>query len=241
VRGVPSRFTFTRDADDDPVWSPDGTTIAFSSIRNGAPGIYQKPVGRDADDELVFTNHEPLHPSDWSPDGRVLLFEQTSPTSASDIWALPLDGERTPRLYLATRFSETDAHFSPDGKWVAYTSDEDGRDEVYIQSFPDAHEKVQISTRGGVSPRWARSGRELYFLSTERWLMAVTATLAKPFQVGTIKPLFDAPVGLGGNRYVPAHDGKRFLLNVGTAEGSAAHLVVVLNWAEHLATMQPPH
>ena len=183
-RSVPSRFTFSPDVDDDPVWSPDATKVAFSSVRNGVPGIYQKPTGRVADDELVFTNHLPLHPSDWSPDGRVLLFAQANPESGSDIWVLPLEGDRSPRPYLATRFSETDAHFSPDGKWVAYTSDESGRNEVYLQSFPEPHQKMRISTRGGVSPRWAGSGRELYFLSPERRLMGVNTTLANSLRLG---------------------------------------------------------
>ena len=241
ARGVPSRFTFSPDVDDDPVWSPDGTTIAFSSVRGGVPGIYWKPLGKNADDELVFTNHATIHPTAWSPDGRFLLFEQTSPATASDIWVLPVQGDRSPHPYLATRFSEADAHFSADGKWVAYTSDESGRSEVYVQSFPEPHEKVQISTRGGVSPRWAPSGRELYFLSIERRLIAVQVAMSDPLHVGTPTPLFDAAVGLGENRYVASHDGKRFLLNVGTAEGTSAPLVMVLNWAEHLATMQPTH
>jgi eukaryotic-like serine/threonine-protein kinase len=241
VRGVPSRFALSPDADDDPVWSPDGTTIVFSSIRGGVPGIYRQPLGTDADDELVFTNHTYIRPTTWSPDGRVLLFEQTSPTTASDIWVLPMQGARVPHPYLATRFSEAEAHLSPDGKWVAYTSDESGRSEVYVQSFPEPHEKVQMSTRGGVSPRWAPSGRELYFLSIERRLMAVQVALSDPIRVGSTTPLFDTAVGLGENRYVPSRDGKRFLLNVGTAEGSSSPLVVVLNWAEHLVTTQRPH
>jgi Tol biopolymer transport system component len=241
VRGVPSRFTVLPDADDDPVWSPDGTTIAFSSIRGGVPGIYRKPLGKDADEELVFTNSATIHPTTWSPDGRFLLFEQTDPATASDIWVLPMQGDRSPHPYLATRFSEAEAHFSPDGKWVAYTSDESGRSEVYVQSFPEPHEKVQMSTRGGVSPRWAYSGRELYFLSIERRLMAVQVALSDPLRVGTPTPLFDAAVGIGENRYAASHDGKRFLLNVGTAEGSSAPLVVVLNWAERLAATRQAH
>jgi serine/threonine protein kinase/Tol biopolymer transport system component len=239
ARGVPSRFTFSPDVDDDPVWSPDGTTVVFSSVRDGVPGIYQKRVHTAADDDLLFTNHGTIHPSAWSPDGRVLLFEQTDPASGSDIWVLPVQGDRTPHPYLATRFSEGDAQFSPDGKWVAYTSDESGRNEVYVQSFPDLRQSLQISTGGGVSPRWAPSGRELYFLSNERRLMAVKITRANPLQVGTPTPLFDTSVGLGENRYVPTSDGNRFLLNVGTAEGGSAQLVVVLNWAAHVAIMQP--
>jgi len=238
VRGVPSRFTFSPDVDNDPVWSPDGTTIAFSSTRDDVPGIYQKPASGPGDDTLLFTNHAPVHPSAWSPDGRFLLFEQTSAASASDIWVLPVHGDHSPHPYLATSFSEEDGCFSPNGKWVAYTSDESGRNEVYVQSFPDPHEKLQISSGGGVSPRWAPSGRELYFLSIDRRLMAVNVTLKNSLQAATPTPLFNTSVDLGANRYAPDYDGRRFLLNVGAAESSAAPLVVVLNWAAHLTTTQ---
>jgi eukaryotic-like serine/threonine-protein kinase len=241
ARGVPSRFTFSTDVDDDPVWSPDGTEIAFSSVREGIPGIYRKPVGGTGEDELLFTNRAPAHPTSWSPDGRSLLFEQTDPKTASDIWVLPARGDHTPQPYLATSFSEDDAHFSPDGKWVAYTSDESGRDEVYVRSFPDPHNRVQISTEGGASPRWAPAGHELFFLSIDRRLMAVKVDPTKPLQAGMPTPLFDTSVGLGANRYVPSKDGQRFLLSVSTPESSAAPLVVVLNWAEHLTITHRAH
>jgi Tol biopolymer transport system component len=241
LRGVPSRFTFSPEVEDDPVWSPDGTTIAYSSVRDGVSGIYQKVVGGAGADELLFANRAPIHPTAWSPDGRFLLFEQTNPVSGSDVWVLPLQGDRTPYPYLATTFSEGDAHFSPDGKWVAYTSDESGRNEVYVQSFPDVHEKLQISLNGGATPRWAPSGGELYFLSIERRLMAVTINLTQSPKVGTPTALFDAAVDLGTNRYVPNHDGKRFLLSVDTPESVAAHLVVVVNFLDQLALTHVTH
>jgi Tol biopolymer transport system component len=237
ARGVPSRFTFSPDVDDDPVWSPDGTTIAFSSVQDGVPGIYQQHVSGAGDAELLFTNHTSIHPTAWSPDGRFLLFEQTDPGSSSDIWVLPARGDHTPSAYLSTHFSESDAHFSPDGHWVAYTSDESGRPEVYVRRFPDPSDKVQISTRGGVSPQWAPDGHELYFLSIDGQLMAVPIRLTNAFEAGSPTRLFDTSIALGANRYVPSHDGKRFLLSVGTAESSAAQIVVVLNWADNLASI----
>jgi Tol biopolymer transport system component len=235
ARGVPSRLTFSPDVDDDPVWSSDGRRIAFSSVRDGVPGIYQKSIDGVGNDELLFTNRTPVHPRAWSPDGRFLLFEQTDPKTASDVWVLPTEGDHSPRPYLNTEFSEAAPQFSPDGKWVAYASDESGRDEVYIiQSFPESGKKVQISTQGGVSPRWAPGGDELFFLSIDRRLMAVKIDLANPLQVATPRPLFDTAVGLGANRYAPAHDGHHFLLSLGTPKASAAPLLVALNWAEHL-------
>jgi serine/threonine protein kinase/Tol biopolymer transport system component len=236
ARGVPSRFTFSPDVDDDPVWSPDGTAIAFSSIQDGVPGIYEKQLNDPGNGKLLFTNHTAIHPTSWSPDGRFLMFEQASPTSASDIWVLPAQGEHIPHSYLATPFSESDAHFSPDGNWVAYTSDESGRQEVYVQRFPEPRDKLQISTRGGASPRWAPNGHELYFLSAERQLMAVQTTLRNPLQVGSPTRLVETFLGLGASRYAPSHDGKRFLLSIGLADSGAAQIVVVLNWAAHLGT-----
>jgi len=240
ARGVPSRFTFSPDVDDDPVWSPDGRAIAFSSVRDGIPGIYQQHVSGVGDAALLFTNHTYIRPTTWSPDDRFLLFEQTNPTSASDVWVLPLQGDHTPHPYLATPYSESDAHFSPDGKWVAYTSDESGRPEVYVQRFPDPGDKVQISTLGGGSPRWSPDGHELYFLSINRQLTAVPISLTNPLHVGLPTRLFDTSVGLGANRYAPSHDGKRFLLSVGIDDGSAAQIVVVLNWADHVTSIERP-
>jgi hypothetical protein len=190
--------------------------------------------------ELLFTNRASIHPTAWSPDGRFLLFEQTDPVSASDVWVLPLQGDHTPHSYLASRFSESDAHFSPDGQWVAYTSDESGRQEVYVQHFPDAHEKVRISTSGGAAARWAPDGHELYFLSVDRQPMAVPMRLTNPLQVGLPTRLFEMSAGLGANRYVPNHDGTRFLLSVGVGESNPAEIVVVLNWAAHLRARSHP-
>ena len=235
ARGVPSRFTFSPDVDDDPVWSPDGKAIAFSSVREAIPGIDQKLVSGTGNAELLFTNDRSIHPTSWSPDGRSLLFEQTDAVSASDLWVLSMQGDVKPQAYLATPFSESDGHFSRDGKWVAYTSDESGRPEVYVQRFPDARDKVQISTRGGVSPRWGADGHELYFLSIDRQLMTVQIKLTNQLQVGPPTRLFDAPVGLGENRYAPSPDGKHFLLSVPVSESNAAQIVVVLNWAGQLA------
>jgi dipeptidyl aminopeptidase/acylaminoacyl peptidase len=168
------------------------------------------------------------------------LFEQTDPLSASDVWVLPLQGEHRPHAYLASRFSESDAHFSPDGQWVAYTSDESGRQEVYVQHFPDVQDKVRISTYGGAAARWAPDGHELYFLSIDRQPMAVPMRLTSPLQVGVPTRLFEMSADLGANRYVPNHDGTRFLLSVGVGESNAAEIVVVLNWAAHLHARSRP-
>jgi eukaryotic-like serine/threonine-protein kinase len=198
-------------------------------------GIYQGAVGGTGGDERLFASHTEVRPTSWSPDGRFLLFDQTDPKTAWDIWVLPTTGDRTPYPYLASMFSEVDARFSPDGKWVAYTSDESGRDEVYIRSFPAARDKTQVSTVGGTSPQWAPGGRELFFLSIDGRLMAGKVQLGPSLQVGMATPLFDARVGSGTNRYAVSHNGERFLLSMATEEGNAAPVVVVLNWAEHLA------
>jgi Tol biopolymer transport system component len=149
------------------------------------------------------------------------------------VWVLPLAGDRTPRPYLHTTFSEADPQFSPDGSLVAYSSDESGRNEIYLQPFSQPGAKVQVSTDGGESPRWAMAGNALYFLSSERRLMSASIQL-RPLNIGAPVPLFDTSVGLGTNRYVPSRDGQHFLLSLGTARVDAAPLMVMLNWTASL-------
>jgi eukaryotic-like serine/threonine-protein kinase len=231
TRGVPSRFTFSPDADDDPVWSPDGHTIAYSSLHDGVPGVYRKSVDGGSE-ELLFSSRTPVHPTTWSPDGRVVLFDQIDPVTASDVWVLPAQGGQ-PRAYLHSEFSESDAHVSPDGRWLAYVSDESGRNEVYVQRFPEPGQKIQVTTDGGDSPRWAPEGGALYFLSVDRRLMSAPIQM-NPLRVGEPVSLFATSVGLGTNRYAVTRDGRHFVLSLGTAKANAAPLVVVLGWMRQL-------
>jgi Tol biopolymer transport system component len=170
-----SRFTFDAAADLFPLWSPDGTRIAFASTRTGTLDLYVKAASGAGVEEVLVASSQAKIPSDWSADGRFLLHFSVDPQTNADLWVLPLEGDRTPWVLLKTPFSERHGTFSPDGRWVAYQSNESGRNEIYIRPFagPAASGasasqvggQWQVSTAGGTFPRWRRDVRELYYLS----------------------------------------------------------------------------
>jgi hypothetical protein len=180
---------------------------------------------------------------DWSPDGRHVIFSTGQPDTAADLNVLTLDApaERAVTPFARTAFDELSGLFSPDGKWIAYTSNESGRHEVYVQPFPETGAKVMVSTHGGSQPRWRGDGRELFYLTPDPTLMAVPVKPDSPFSVGTPARLFKAPVAnplWGRNHYVPSWDGRRFLVNVLTPDrNDPQRLVVVVNWTAALPQM----
>jgi dipeptidyl aminopeptidase/acylaminoacyl peptidase len=176
--------------------------------------------------------------SDWSPDGKFIVYSEFSDTTNDDLWLLPLEGDRKPIPFLQTPFSEIDGHFSPDGRWMAYMSNESGRQEVYVQTFPATGSKWQISTAGGRFPRWSRDGHELFYIAADQKLMTVPAKPGVPrsrtFEAGSPQPLFEIKSILSPARfsYQPSADGRRFLVDVpASGEGAApTPITVVLNW-----------
>jgi eukaryotic-like serine/threonine-protein kinase len=251
ARGTFTRFTFDPHLDNRPVWSPDGSRIVFSSDRNGFDELYQKISSGAGSDELLLHGEmdQNILADDWSLDGRFIIYNQaTNGLSGKaagkngpsrDLWILPLDGDRKPYPFLQTEFNETHARFSPDSKWVAYISDETGRAEVYVQSFPASGGKWQISTGGGDQPQWRRDGKELFYLSPDRKLMAVQVKTGETFENGAPVPLFQTkvfpPVSTGArNNYVVAADGQRFLVNNVVEENASHPITVVLNWTAQL-------
>ena len=237
LRGGMTRLTFDAASDSVPVWSPDGMRIAFASNRTGVYTLYAKASnGSGAEAQLVDSRNNMI-PQDWSRDGRWLLYLERHPTTGRDLWALEMTSrDRTPRLVANTPAEEVLAAFSPDGRWVAYQTNESGRFEVVVQPFPDASGRWQVSMAGGAAPRWSPDGKELYFLAPDATMRAVSVTAAGPsFEAGTPVALFPTRIVDGGNmatnrpQYAVARDG-RFLINQPAADATAAPITLILNW-----------
>src|SRR5579864_8872299 len=195
VRSTASRFTFGSDLQGWPIWSPDGTRIVYGWLIGPVYELYWKDTSGLGAEELLVKSSENKYARDWSRDGRFILYDLYGPKTKRDLWALPLFGDRKPFPILQTEFEEGDGHFSPDGKWIAYTSNESGRFETYVRSFsgsPGAMTgKWQVSASGGSQPRWRRDGRELFFRAVDGKLMAAPIAAGAAFQAGAPVALFD--------------------------------------------------
>jgi Tol biopolymer transport system component len=238
ARNTPTRFTFVPAFDVNPVWSPDGSRIVFGSTRNGPTDLYVKPAGGSSNEELLLKTGQSKFPTDWSSDGKFILYREGTGEGKYDLWILPLDGDRTPKPFLQDDFNKFDANFSPDGKWIAYSSDESGQPQVYVLPFPAPGGKYQVSTAGGTIPRWRRDGKELFYIRGDGKLMAVEVKAGSTFETGAPKPLFDTPVRFVGSSrpydtYAVSADGQRFL-TIDFAEASAPPITVALNWTADL-------
>jgi serine/threonine protein kinase/Tol biopolymer transport system component len=238
VRGAPLRFTFAETSEDNPSWSPDGKFLIYTSTTaDNKTTFFRKNAGGGGNEEKLYESDAAIDDgTDWSGDGKNLLFEQVGSNTLNDVWVLPLDGSGSAHALLDSQFSESHPRFSPDSHWFAYVSDESGRPEVYVQTFPRSGGKWQVSTGGGAQPHWRRDGKELYFIAPDRKLMAVDVKLGQVFEMGTPKPLFQTQVSglLAPNRYDVSADGQKFLINSGVQETSHAPLEVILNWAAGL-------
>jgi eukaryotic-like serine/threonine-protein kinase len=237
ARGVSTRFTFAASVERYPLWSPDGSRLVFSSNRGGHYDLYQKASNGTGEDELLFKSDQDKQPTSWSRDGRFLLFNSLDPKTTSDIWVLPLEGDRKPVPFLHTEFIEAQAAFSPDGRWVAYASLESGGPEVYVRPFspPGAagstsvSGKWQISKAGGVNPRWRGDGKELFYSTQDGRVMAVEVTANPSFQAGIPQPLFNVAPNASNLQVTP--DGKRFLIAAPPQQTNAeVPITVLLNW-----------
>jgi eukaryotic-like serine/threonine-protein kinase len=163
ARRVMTRLTFGQGRSQRPVWSPDGRQIAFNNDRTGTWQIYVKDAGGNGQEQLLTEGLNAKAAKDWSRDGRYILYEEQDPKNGSDIRALLVEGNHKPIPVLQTPFNESQSQFSPDGKWIAYQSDESGANQIYVQSFPPSGGKWQISTSGGSAPRWRGDGKEIYY------------------------------------------------------------------------------
>ena len=226
ARGTLSRFTFGPKTNESPVWSPDGSRIAFYSFRDGNP--YVKATVGAGTEEVLDKIAANTRIDDWSQDGRWLVENRVEPKTANNIWVLPQFGDRKPFVFLNSEFHEGHARLSPGVRWLAYVSDESKRYEVYVESFPEHRGKWQISTGGGDFPVWSRDGRELYFIAADRKMTAVDVKGTDTgFQAGVPKPLFEVATSI---QFDVSRDG-RFLIQVPVAtQAASVPLTVVTNW-----------
>ena len=219
-----------------PVWSPDGERIAYSGLKTGAPAIYIRPANAMGVEQKRWTPKDELaSPYDWTPDGKFLIVtERPFGAGKSRIALLTVASDDDPKPILEVQGANIDSgRVSPDGKWILYRSDESGRNEIYISSFPKPEGKLQISSLGGSSPRWRRDGKEVYYLAPDHKLMAAEVGNADgSIRVGAIRTLFQTAVAL--DMYDAAAAGDRFVVDSLGSGQSPAPLNLVVNWTAEL-------
>ena len=237
--GAAAQLTSDPTAEYSPVWSPDGRSIVYSSNRSGSLELYRRDVTGEprADTRLVSEGTDPVAQS-WSPDGRFLAYVAFDPQTHLDVWILPMAGD-PPRPFLRSPFNERQPQISPDGRWLAYASNESGREEVYVQAFPTSGPKSRVSVNGGADPRWRRDGKELFFVAEDRQLTAVSVDAGATFAHGLPVPLFDtvAPAHwyAARNLYDVSRDGS-FLFMSPVEDDRSSAFTIVIDWIAALHT-----
>ncbi len=197
--------------------------------------LYQKAASGAEDDTLLLKSDYNKQPTDWSRDGRFIIYRQQDPKTKWDVWVLPApgSGEAKPFPLVRTEANEFGGTLSPDGRWRAYVSDVSGRNEVYVQSFPKGGGKRQVSNGGGGGPRWRRDGRELFYYAGDGKLMAAPAPRGESLELGAAVPLFEFHAGTSNVPFAPyavTADGQRFLINAAVDTEPNAPLTVVVSW-----------
>jgi len=238
-----SRFTFDTANDIYPIWSSDQSRVVWSSNRDGIYQLYEKAASGSGQDRPILESDYFKFPTDWSKDGRFIFYRQIDPKTKYDIWVLPVgspSGDLKPFPFLHTEANEAAAVLSPDGQWLAYTSDESGSYEVYVESFPKGGGKHQVSTNGGIGPRWRGDGKELYYHATDGKLMAVAVKSGPNFEAAAPVALFEFRAGgdLITPYYSVTRDGQRFLLSTIVDSDPTAPLMVITNWTAELKRQQ---
>ena len=250
-RGTETRLTATSGTVDGlPVWSPDGTRLLFMGIRKGPPNLFVMPAGESAGEQQLFRSNYVNYGTDWSRDGKYVAYSIFDPKSGWDLMYVDMQArgdDLKPQPYLVTEFDEQFGRVSPDGRWLAYTSDEVGTTEVYVQSFPTPGAKVRISTGGGNEPVWRSDGNELFYDTPGGTLMGVSVERGTTLRPGAPKPVFAKPVARRIPRkfpseptYAVSNDG-RFLM-IMLADERATRPAVLFNWTSLLesAARNPP-
>ena len=245
VRGTETRLTSDASHNVGPSWAPKGNRMVFRSDRGGSGGdLYQVSASGSSHDELLLATPRGKVDPEWSPDGRFIVYSESDPKTKFDLWVLPVGEDvpagRKPIPFLQTDFNELQGEMSPDGHWMAYVSDESGSQEVYVRPFPVAEGKWRISTAGGIQPRWQGDSRELFFVSADGKMNAVTVKAVSgtrpAFEAGAPLPLFDShivDIAVAIDYDVTA-DGKRFLVTTSNTANYAPPLNVMVNWSAGL-------
>ncbi len=227
-RGVSTRLHSDPVDESMPVWSADGSKVLYRSDRKGPPDIYETAIGVPGSEKPLLELPGVQQPEDVSSDSRTLAYLQYVTTTVWNIWLLPLKGERKPALWRRTPFNETSPRFSPDGRWIAYESDESGNPEIYLALTEGGGEKQRISPGGGRRPRWRRDGRELCYIAPGDIVMAIPIGLGQHAEAGSPAPLFH--VGTAIQNYDVSQNGSRFLIETPSDAFPESPLRVILNW-----------
>jgi len=238
--GIRSRLTFGAASDFNPLWTPDGASIIYN-VEDPVFDIYRIRADGGGQPEPLLTGGNDKIVSSLSPDGSLLAYTDSSPETRADIWVLPLRGEPTPRRFLGTRYGEEHAAFSPDGRWLAYVSDESDRREVYVQAFPDGGSKTRLSTQGGTEPIWTRDGRELLYRNEDS-IMSVSIDTSAGFTAGRPRAIFTGRIAssTAGPSYDIAPDGRTIVIPRIPEGATPRQVNLIFNWFETLRRLAPP-
>ena len=235
VRGANLRLTTSPATDASPVWSPDGTRLAFRSNREQIHDLYIRPAAGGGEDQLFLKTSAAKYPTDWSPDGSFVVYHTNGKRTQHDVWVVPVDHPDQPRPVVQTEFDEMQGQISRSGRWLAYTSNQSSRYEVYVQPWQPDGRKWQISTDGGSDPKWRADDKELFYIARDGRLMSVDLSTVPTFDPGTPRPLFpvpdSAPVAPFLSVYDVQRDGQRFLVRVPTEDRQTHPLNVLVNWS----------
>jgi Tol biopolymer transport system component len=235
--GRDSRFTFDEAIDRNSFWSPDDASVVFSSSRGRRADLYIKNSNGTDAEQLLLATDEDKFVNDWSRDGKTIAFHTTgNAKTKADLWLLPLAGDRKPVPFLRTEFRELNGTFSPDGRWIAYQSDETAQFQVYVRALDGSAGKWQISIDGGGGPTWSADGKTIFFQSASRQLMAASVRIVNSTPVvDSIRTMFDFDAhGVIGFLTDMSRDGKRCLAIVGESRQTVPPITMVVNWDEEL-------
>jgi Tol biopolymer transport system component len=231
MRATSMRLTFGVPQDSTPIWSPDASRIAFVSRRDGRVVLMTTSAAGGGTRQEIGTWPFAVQLTDWSSDGRMLLFTERNPKTGLDVWAMPVMGDGKAQAVVQTSSDEFEARLSPDGRWIAYVSNESGINQVYVRSFPTSGSVWQVSANGGARPRWQRDGRELLFVTPDGMLTAVAVSSGAGFAAGVPTPLLPLRAATG----FEVSSERRFLVPMPDEPNTASQLHVVVNWTSELS------